>query len=93
MGRVIRAGAIVYDRERDLPRLIRWSVRESEGHSLEVQRAIVGRLSRALRAERNRARSGGWTYDLNRHIALHQAYQAERLRLTSCEETSNESRL
>ena len=42
---------------------------------------ILDRLERALRAERNRARSGHWTYDLNRHIALRQAYLAERQRL------------
>jgi hypothetical protein len=28
-----------------------------------------------------RARSGHWTYDLNRHIALRQAYRAETERL------------
>jgi len=42
---------------------------------------ILARLERALRAERNRARSGHWTYDLNRHIALRQAYLAESERL------------
>ncbi len=43
--------------------------------------AIVAGLERALRAERCRARSGHWTYDLNRHIALRQAYLAEAERL------------
>ena len=36
------------------------------------------RLARALRSERSRGRGGHWTYDLNRHIALSQAYAAER---------------
>ena len=43
-----------------------------------TRRAILTRLARALRAERNRGRAGHWTYDLNRHIALKQAYAAER---------------
>ena len=43
-----------------------------------ARRAILARLARALRAERNRGRAGHWTYDLNRHIALRQAYVAER---------------
>jgi hypothetical protein len=42
---------------------------------------IVARLARALRAERQRGRAGHWSYDLNRHIALAQALDAERRRL------------
>jgi hypothetical protein len=42
---------------------------------------LIGKLRRALRAERNKARSGHWTYDLNRHIALRQAYLAETERM------------
>jgi hypothetical protein len=44
---------------------------------------IVRQLERALRAERHRARSGHWTYDLNRHIALHQAHVAEKAALAA----------
>jgi hypothetical protein len=44
-------------------------------------RALVARLARALRAERQRGRAGHWSYDLNRHIALAQALDAERRRL------------
>ena len=40
---------------------------------------ILVRLRRALRAERSRGRAGHWSYDLNRHIALKQAYEAEIL--------------
>jgi hypothetical protein len=47
------------------------------------RRAILRRLARALRSERNRGRAGHWTYDLNRHIALAQAYTAERTALSS----------
>jgi hypothetical protein len=45
------------------------------------RRNVLARIARALRAERNRGRAGHWTYDLNRHIALAQAYAAERRRL------------
>ena len=46
--------------------------------SAEAQRAVVARLAKALRGERRRGQAGHWTYDLNRHIALMQAYRAER---------------
>jgi hypothetical protein len=78
-----RAGAKVYDRGRDLPRLIRidpWACQTEDLGDLE---AIVARLERALRAERRKARSGHWTYDLNRHIALRQAHLAETARLAA----------
>ena len=81
--RSIRAGADAYERRRDLPQLTRLDPREIAGETVGNAETIVARLKRALRAERNRARSGHWTYDLNRHIALRQAYVAEleRLRL------------
>ncbi|WP_321506016.1 hypothetical protein [Breoghania sp.] len=41
------------------------------------RKALVARLARALRGERRRGRAGHWSYDLNRHIALLQAYRAE----------------
>ena len=53
------------------------------GDTAEQVEAIVARLERALSAERNRARSGHWTYDLNRHIALRQAHRAETERLSA----------
>jgi len=73
---VVAAGAEAYCRERDLPRLIGMiGITDVEPGEL------IGRLRKALRAERNKARSGHWTYDLNRHIALRQAYVAETERL------------
>jgi hypothetical protein len=77
----VRAGATLYDRDRDLPRLIRLDPFAPVGDSPEAVRAIVARLKNALRGERNRARAGHWTYDLNRHIALRQALAAESARL------------
>ena len=85
--RAVRAGAQSYERGRDLPGLIRFDPLSESCETTEAVEAIVARLERALRAERNRARSGHWTYDLNRHIALRQAYlaEAERLRvMKSC---------
>jgi hypothetical protein len=77
----LKAGAENYERARDLPRLARVLPGEIAADSADGLAAILARLESALRAERNRARSGHWTYDLNRHIALRQAYLAERQRL------------
>lgn len=75
--RTIRAGVQTYDRLRDLPGLVRMDPAACAADAGALQDLIVARLARALRAERSKARSGHWTYDLNRHIALRQAYVAE----------------
>ena len=89
--RTLKAGAEAYERGRDLPRLARIFPGELEAESAEGLALILDRLERALRAERNRARSGHWTYDLNRHIALRQAYLAERQRFESLKAERRES--
>jgi hypothetical protein len=76
----IESGAETYDRGRHLPRLIAITPEELEDSRPESQRSILAKLARALRAERNRGRAGHWTYDLNRHIGLRQAYLAEKRR-------------
>ena len=81
LDRAVKAGAASYDRRRDLPRLIGIDPFSELSETAEGVAAILARLERALRAERCRARSGHWTYDLNRHIALRQAYLAEAERL------------
>lgn len=78
--RTERAGAVLYDRGRDLARLIHLDPFDPVPTGEAATEAILGRLRRALRAERNRGRAGHWTYDLNRHIALRQAYAAELMR-------------
>lgn len=83
----VRAGAIRYERARHLPRLIRAGPDEYAGDDAETARAIVARLVHALNAERRRGRSGHWTYDMNRHIALMQALAAERASLARLTET------
>jgi hypothetical protein len=86
VGQSVKAGAAAYDRERDLPRLIRIEPRQFGAETTRDIETIVGRLERALRAERNRARSGHWTYDLTRHLALRQAHLAESERLAGLRE-------
>ncbi len=75
---VVAAGVQKYDRNLHLARLLPLMPKDLADNSVAGQRRIVARLARALRAERNRGRAGHWTYDLNRHIALTQAYAAER---------------
>lgn len=79
--RAVRSGAELYDRARHLPGLARATPQEIASGEPAVGRNILGRLMRALRAERRRGRAGHWSYDLNRHIALMQAITAERARL------------
>ena len=75
---IVQSGAETYDRFRHLPRVLPVDGVELADISVGGRRRIVARLARALRAERTRGRAGHWTYDLNRHIALAQAYQTER---------------
>ncbi len=75
---VTASGVEAYVRQRHLPRILPVGPDEIADESVAGRRRIVARLARALRAERNRGRCGHWTYDLNRHIALRQAYLAER---------------
>ena len=78
LAQVMTAGVEVYDRRMMLPRLVRATPAELEDDSPAMRRILLARLARALRAERNRGRAGHWTYDLNRHIGLRQAYIAEK---------------
>jgi hypothetical protein len=75
---LISRGVEPYDRRRHLPRILPVGPAEVADVSQSGLRRILARLARALRAERNRGRAGHWTYDLNRHIALAQAYESER---------------
>ena len=77
----IAAGIADYRRQRCLPALLPLTPAEVADTGEAMRRRIVGRLARALRAERTRGRAGHWSYDINRHIALLQAYEAERRHL------------
>jgi hypothetical protein len=80
-GPMAAASADAYARARDLPKLIALWPHELADESVEGCRLVLGKLRRALRAERRRATSGHWSYDLNRHVALVSAYKAELARL------------
>ena len=73
----VKAGVKHYDRARHLPGLIGIDPGVLSDNVAMPKKAILARLERALRAERQRAKAGHWAYDLNRHIALRQALIAE----------------
>ncbi|WBK01664.1 DUF6477 family protein [Methylocystis parvus] len=79
----LQAGLAAYDRRDALSRFHRLSRETIAGETPDAVHAILREIARALRAER--ARSGHWTYDLNRHIALLVAHRAETARLARLE--------
>lgn len=68
-----------YNRHLALSRLYRLSPEIILSESEAAAKQVVQEIESALRRER--ARAGHWTYDLNRHIALHVAHRAETARL------------
>lgn len=88
-GPMTEAGAAAYLRSRDLPRLIPLWPRELEDHSPQGCRHVLAKLRSALRAERRRALSGHWSYDLNRHLGLISAYKGELAALSRNEPQPN----
>ena len=81
-GPIVETGAAAYARARDLPRLIPLWPHELDDDSPEGCRRILVKLRSALRAERRRALSGHWSYDLNRHLGLLSAYKGEMTELS-----------
>ena len=71
------AAAHMYDRRRDLPRLLPLWPHEIEAASLGEHARLLARMRRVLRIERQRGRGGHWAYDLARHAQLLRAYRAE----------------
>jgi hypothetical protein len=65
------------DRRVALSRLLALWPHELEDETAEARLRILGRLRKALRAERRRGLAGHWTYDLARHIELLRLYRAE----------------
>lgn len=68
-----------------LPKLIALWPHEIDDESSEGCRHILAKLRSALRAERRRALSGHWSYDLNRHLGLLSAYKGELAGLSRLE--------
>jgi|LNFM01.1.fsa_nt_gb hypothetical protein len=73
----------LYERRRDLPSVLPVWPHELEELSLDAHRALVSRLQRRLREERQRGIAGCWTYDLTRHAALARALRSELSLLTA----------
>jgi len=84
-GPIADAGATAYARSRYLPKLIALWPHELEDQTPEGCRRILAKLRSALRAERRRALSGHWSYDLNRHLGLLSAYKGELAGLSRIE--------
>jgi hypothetical protein len=74
----IDAGVLRYRRREMLPRLLPVDPEDIADDNEKHTRKLCLRLLSALRRERSRGRAGHWSYDLNRHIGLLQAYRAER---------------
>lgn len=66
-----------YCRARDLPRLIALWPEDILSTDAAVRIRVLGKLRRALRAERRRGLAGHWSYDLARHSQLLAAYRHE----------------
>jgi hypothetical protein len=75
--RAIRPPQQAIDRRVALSRLLALWPHELDDESAEARVRVLGRLRRALRAERRRGLAGHWTYDLARHIELLRLYRAE----------------
>jgi hypothetical protein len=79
--RATAPGDPAYERQRHLPRLVPIGPDELADATPRGRRRVLFRLARALRGERARGRAGHWTYDLDRHLGLIEAYRAERAAL------------
>jgi hypothetical protein len=66
-----------YERRRDLPKLIPMWPSELVTRTAGEHAALLARMRRALRTERQRGISGHWAYDLARHARLLNAYRSE----------------
>lgn len=76
-----------YQRQKDLPRLLPLWPQELADASLPGRLAILAKLRRALRTERQRGIAGHWAYDLARHDALLRAYRHEQCDATALRAT------
>src|SRR5262245_28884482 len=66
-----------YDRRTELARVLPLWPHELDDETHEARQRILGKLRRALRAERRRGVAGHWTYDLARHVELLRIYRLE----------------
>ncbi len=80
-GPMVAAGAAVYVRNRDLPKLFALEARALADDSIAGTEHIVMRLAALARAQARLGRKRHWSYDLNRHLAVLIALKAERAHL------------
>lgn len=71
----------VYERIRDLPRLLPFMDVAAYSGCPERSRELVALLERALRVERQRGIGGAWSYSIQRHALLLAAYRSEKAAL------------
>ena len=79
--RIAEGQSSVYERLRDLPRLLRLWPEEVRRLGPGDQAWLVERLGQVLRAERQRGITRHWSYDLSRHAALLRAWRGEKAML------------
>ncbi|BBE72085.1 hypothetical protein OHA_1_01672 [Pleomorphomonas sp. SM30] len=82
---IVAEGVARYRRAEILPRLLPVGPDDLGPDGPARTRRLCRLLARALRGERGRGRAGHWSYSLDRHLALVQAYRAERAHLTALE--------
>ena len=72
----VRREQVPYQRAH-LPRLLPIGPDEIKGPEPETTQALLRKLARALRTQRRLGRAGHWTYDLDRHMGLAEAWRKE----------------
>lgn len=87
---IVTDGAAAYRRAAILPRLLPVGPGDLAPDTVPVARRLCRMLARALRQERARGRAGHWSYNLDRHIGLLQAFRAERAHLAALEPASRQ---
>jgi hypothetical protein len=73
-----RAQGPTYERQRDLPRLLRLWPEEVRRLEAGDQDWLVLKLAKMLRTERQLGLARHWSYELARHAALLRAWRAEK---------------
>ena len=81
--RCLRPLGPALERRAALSRVLALWPQELDDLSAAGHQSIVGKLKRALRAERRRGIAGHWTYDLARHVELLHLYRQELAALTA----------
>ncbi len=68
----------IYDRQKDLPRLIPLWPEELKDQTEIGTKKIIEKIYIALQVERRKAKTSHWSYNLTKHIGLLAALKAEQ---------------